>query len=102
MAVYSSMEGDAAKDLVLSQGRALVVREYLVENFGFNDRRIKTLGMGKKTGTSPATGWGAIQILIYPVGTEMPPAKLAENSTPPKAATQLPFPVTLMTVSKPQ
>ena len=58
VAAYSSMEGDAGKDLVLTQGRALVVREYLVENFGFDDRRLKTLGMGKKTGTSPETRLG--------------------------------------------
>ena len=90
VAVYSSMEGDAAKDLVLTQGRALVVREYLVENFGFDDRRLKTLGMGKKAGTSPEAGWGTIQILVYPSGTEMPPAKLAQNSPPPKTTTELP------------
>src|SRR5271157_40214 len=102
VAVYSSMEGDAGKDLVLTQGRALVVREYLVENFGFDDRRLKTLGMGKKTGTSPETGWGAIQILVYPAGTEMPPAKLAQNSTPPKTTTELPVAESAATVPKPQ
>ena len=90
VAVYSSMEGDAAKDLVLTQGRALVVREYLAENFGFDDRRLKTLGMGKKSGTSPESGWGTIQILVYPSGTEMPPAKLPQNSALPKTTTELP------------
>ncbi len=59
---YSSMEGDTGKNLVPSQGGALVVREYLVENFGFDDSQLKTLGMGKKTGTSPENGWGAIEI----------------------------------------
>ena len=83
VAVSSSMEGDARKDLVLTQARAMVVREYLVENFGFDDRRLKTLGMGKKTGTSPETGWGTMQILIYPAGTEMPP-----NKIPPSKQTQ--------------
>ena len=99
---YSSMEGDAGKDLVLTQGRALVVREYLVENFGFDDRRLKTLGMGKKSGTSPESGWGAIQILVYPTGTEMPPAKLRQNSTPPKTTEELPVPESPATVPKPQ
>jgi phospholipid/cholesterol/gamma-HCH transport system substrate-binding protein len=102
VAVYSSMEGDAGKDLILTQGRALVVREYLVENFGFDDRRLKTLGMGKKTGTSPETGWGAIQILVYPSGTEMPPAKLPQNGTPNKTAAELPVPESPATVPKPQ
>jgi phospholipid/cholesterol/gamma-HCH transport system substrate-binding protein len=101
VAAYSSMEGDAGKDLVLSQGRALVVREYLVENFGFDDRRLKTLGMGKKTGTSPETGWGAIEILVYPTGTEMPPAKLAQNGTPIKPSAELPVAESRATVPKP-
>jgi phospholipid/cholesterol/gamma-HCH transport system substrate-binding protein len=101
VAVYTGMEGDAGKDLVLSQGRALVVREYLVENFGFDDRRLKTLGMGKKSGMSPESGWGTIQILVYPSGTEMPPAKLAQNSAPPKTAVELPVAESPASVSKP-
>ncbi len=96
------MEGDAGKDLVLTQGRALVVREYLVENFGFDDRRLKTLGMGKKTGTSPETGWGAIQILVYPAGTEMPTAKLAQIGAPSKTTAELPVAESPATVPKPQ
>ena len=103
VAAYSSMEGDAGKDLVLSQGRALVVREYLVENFGFDDRRLKTLGMGKKTGTSPETGWGTIQIVVYAAGTEMPPAKLAhQDSTPPKTTAELPAAESPAAVPKPR
>jgi hypothetical protein len=43
------MEGDTQKDLVLTEARAMVVREYLVENFGFDDSQLKTLGMGKQT-----------------------------------------------------
>jgi len=99
---YSSMEGDTGKNLVLSQGRALVVREYLVEKFGFDDRRLKTLGMGKKSGTSPESGWGAIQILVYPAGTEMPAAKVPQNSPPPKTATELPAGDSPAAVPKPQ
>ena len=45
--VSAGMEGDTQKDLVLTQARAMVVREYLVENFGFDDSQLKTLGMGK-------------------------------------------------------
>jgi ABC-type transporter Mla subunit MlaD len=102
VAALSSMEGDAGKDLVLTQGRALVVREYLVENFGFDDRRLKTLAIGKKSGTSPERGWGTIQILVYPSGTEMPPAKLPQNSAPPKTTAELPVPESPATVPKPQ
>ena len=102
VAALSSMEGDAGKDLVLTQGRALVVREYLVENFGFDDRRLKTLAMGKKSGTSPEKGWGTIQILVYPSGTEMPPAKLGQNSAAPKTTAELPVPESPATGPKPQ
>jgi len=71
----AGMEGDTQKDLVLTEARAMVVREYLVENFGFDDSQLKTLGMGKQTESKPDGGWGAVQIFIYPAGTEIPPAK---------------------------
>jgi len=34
VAVSAGMDGDTQKDLVLTEARAMVVREYLVENFG--------------------------------------------------------------------
>jgi phospholipid/cholesterol/gamma-HCH transport system substrate-binding protein len=71
----AGMEGDTQKDLVLTQARAMVVREYLVENFGFDDSQLRTLGMGKQTGANSDAGWGTIQIVVYPVGTEIPPNK---------------------------
>ena len=101
VAVYSSMEGDTAKVLVLSQGRALVIREYLVENFGFDDQKLKTLGMGKKTGASPESGWGAIQILVYPEGTEMPGPRPASVGALVKATAELPTPASPSTTPKP-
>ncbi len=81
---YSGMEGDSKKDLVLTQGRALVVREYLVENFGFDDTRIKTLGLGKETGANSGPAWGTVEVVVYPAGTEIPPAKLAQTGSPDK------------------
>jgi phospholipid/cholesterol/gamma-HCH transport system substrate-binding protein len=66
--VSTSMAGDTGKDLVLTQARAMVVREYLVENFGFDDAEVKTLGIGKKNGTNAAS-WGTVEILIYPPET---------------------------------
>ncbi len=86
--VSAGMEGDTQKDLVLTQARAMVVREYLVENFGFDDSQLKTLGMGKLTDGSSDPGWGAVQILIYPAGTEIPPNKIVPNQIPPNKATQ--------------
>ena len=54
----------------------MVVREYLVENFGFDDSQLKTLGMGKQVGIGQGLrDWGSIQILIFPTGTVMPTEK---------------------------
>ncbi len=98
--VSNGMEGDTQKDLVLTEARAMVVREYLVENFGFDDSQLKTLGMGKQAGANVDADWGSIQILIFPVGTEMPPEKAspagistitnADPSLHPAAATEKP------------
>jgi phospholipid/cholesterol/gamma-HCH transport system substrate-binding protein len=83
--VSSGMDGDTQKDLVLTEARAMVIREYLVENFGFDDNQLKTLGMGKQTDANPEADWGSIQILIYPAGTQIPadkPAPAVSSSTP--------------------
>src|ERR1700676_209031 len=45
--VSTNRTGDSQKDLVLTQARALVVREFLVANFGFDDAQLKTFGVGK-------------------------------------------------------
>jgi outer membrane protein OmpA-like peptidoglycan-associated protein len=81
--VSAGMEGDTQKELVLTEARAMVVREYLVENFGFDDSQLKTLGMGKQTGQNLDADWGSIQILIFPAGTEIPASTLppASNSS---------------------
>jgi len=82
----AGMEGDTQKDLVLTEARAMVVREYLVENFGFDDSHLKTLGMGKQTDANSDVGWGTVRILIYPSGTEVPlnkqtPAGISSKTT---------------------
>src|SRR5580693_5872223 len=71
----TGMEGDTQKNLVLTEARAMVVREYLVENFGFDDSQLKTLGMGKESDANSDAGWGKLQIFIYPPGSEIPPGK---------------------------
>jgi phospholipid/cholesterol/gamma-HCH transport system substrate-binding protein len=86
IAVSAGMEGDTQKDLVLTEARAMVVREYLVENFGFDDSQLKTLGMGKQTDASSAAGWGTVQIIIYPAGTETPPNKQTQAGVTSKTA----------------
>jgi hypothetical protein len=50
--VSTGMEGDDQKDLVLTQARAMVVREYLVNNFGFDDSQLKTLGVRSRFSSS--------------------------------------------------
>jgi phospholipid/cholesterol/gamma-HCH transport system substrate-binding protein len=80
----AGMEGDTQKDLVLTEARAMVVRQYLVENFGFDDSQLRTLGMGKQADTNSDAGWGTVQIFIYPAGTEIPPNKQMQSSTLPE------------------
>lgn len=98
----SGMEGDTEKDLVLSEARAMVVREYLVENFGFDDSQLKTLGIGKQPGASPDAGWGTVRILIYPNGTEIPPAKPAQTGISLKKSSDQSVQASATTPPKPQ
>src|ERR1039458_3492415 len=84
IAVSAGMEGDSQKDLVLTEARAMVVREYLVENFGFDDSHLKTFGMGKQTDANSDAGWGTVRILIYPSGTEVPLNKQTPAGTSSK------------------
>jgi phospholipid/cholesterol/gamma-HCH transport system substrate-binding protein len=84
----TGMEGDTQKDLVLTEARAMVVREYLVENFGFDDSQLKTLGMGKQADANSDAGWGTLQILIYPAGSEVPPGKEAHAVASSKTTSQ--------------
>jgi phospholipid/cholesterol/gamma-HCH transport system substrate-binding protein len=76
--VSTGTTGDGPKELVLSEARAMIIREYLVENFGFDDGQLKTLGMGKQAGTNVDADWGSIQLLIFPAGTEIPADKPAQ------------------------
>ncbi len=75
--VSTGMEGDTKQDLTLTEARAMVVREYLVDNFGFDDSLLKTLGLGKQTGASNDEDWGSIQILVFPAGAEAPGTKVS-------------------------
>jgi phospholipid/cholesterol/gamma-HCH transport system substrate-binding protein len=56
----STDKGDSDKDRVLTEARALVARDYLVNHFQIvDDTRIKTLGIGK------AADGSKLQILVY-------------------------------------
>jgi phospholipid/cholesterol/gamma-HCH transport system substrate-binding protein len=86
----TGMEGDNQKDLTLTEARAAVVREYLVENFGFDDSQLKTLGLGKQPDANSGKDWGKVQILIYPNGTEIPPKKETSAIVPSQTSSTQP------------
>jgi phospholipid/cholesterol/gamma-HCH transport system substrate-binding protein len=98
----TGMEGDTQKDLVLTDARAMVVREYLVENFGFDDSQLKTLGMGKQADTNSDVGWGTVQIFVYPPGSEIPPGKEAPAAISAKSVSQQPVQTSTKETPKPQ
>ena len=66
VAAYTDMKGDTEKDRLLSEARAMVVRDYLVRNFKLDDTRIKTIGVGK---SDKAAEGGSVDVLIYAEGT---------------------------------
>jgi phospholipid/cholesterol/gamma-HCH transport system substrate-binding protein len=82
--VSTGTTGETQKDLVLTQARAAVVRAYLVDNFGFDDTQLKTLGMGKKITASADSGWGTVEIIVYPVGTSPPALPVQLRTTAPQ------------------
>lgn len=59
----AGMKGDSDKDRLTTQAQAMVIRNYLVQNFRLEDTRIKTIGLGK---TDEGGDTGQVQILIYP------------------------------------
>ncbi|MGA2570876.1 MAG: MlaD family protein [Terracidiphilus sp.] len=99
--VSTGMDGDTQKDLVLSEARAMVIREYLVENFGFDDSQLKTLGQGKQAGANLDADWGSIQILIYPAETEIPTGKTAPAVSSSATGADKPVPVTTAATQRP-
>jgi hypothetical protein len=88
-------------DLVLTQARAMVIREYLVEHFGFDDSQLKTLGMGKQAGSGLDADWGSVQILIFPAGTEIPAGKETPAAIPAIIASDRPAQVSASPTPKP-
>src|SRR5579863_2991693 len=100
--VSAGMQGDAQKDLVLTEARAMVVRQYLVENFGFDDGQLRTLGMGKQTEVNSDAGWGSVQIFVYPAGTEIPPNKPVETTALPETTSAQSVQTSTAAAAKPQ
>jgi outer membrane protein OmpA-like peptidoglycan-associated protein len=60
--------GNADENRVLTQARAMVVRQYLAEKFKLDDTRLKTKGLGENGSGGEAD---RIEILIYPPGLKL-------------------------------
>ena len=76
VAAYMDEKGDAEKDRTLTEARAMVVRDYLVQNFKLDDKRIKTIGLGKSNDPNQAAG---VDILVYPQGVRMAESRREES-----------------------
>jgi phospholipid/cholesterol/gamma-HCH transport system substrate-binding protein len=98
----AGMEGDTQKNLVLTQARAMLVRRYLVENFGFDDSQLKTLSMGEQAGPKAEAGWGTVQIFIYPAGIDIPPNRQSQPGTSATTMADPPAPASAADQAKPQ
>jgi hypothetical protein len=63
IAASAGMKGDSEKDRVTTEAQAMVIRNYLVQNFRLDDTHIKTMGRGKTEDTGDT---GKVEILVYP------------------------------------
>jgi outer membrane protein OmpA-like peptidoglycan-associated protein len=70
----SDEKGDSDKLRLLTEARAKVVRDYLTQNFTLDDKRVKTIGLGK---TKSADESGKLVVLVYP-----PAGPAAQRSSP--------------------
>jgi phospholipid/cholesterol/gamma-HCH transport system substrate-binding protein len=61
----AGLKGDTDKMLLLTQAQAAVVRNYLVQNFSLDDKRLKTEGLGKSDQLGVEH---ALEIRVYGVG----------------------------------
>lgn len=61
VAAYAGMKGDTQQERLLTEARAMVVRDYLVQNFRLNDTRVKTIGLGKNDGSNDS----GVAVMVY-------------------------------------
>lgn len=83
----SEVKGDSDEDRIVSEARAKVVRDYLVDNFKLDDKRLKTMGLGKTNASDPAAK-PEVSIIIYAGKTPVRSAKSAPQSNSPEATHQ--------------
>jgi phospholipid/cholesterol/gamma-HCH transport system substrate-binding protein len=60
----TDFRGEKNKNLEISRAQAMVVRNYLVQNFKIDDSRIKTKGMGEDDHSDPKKA-GRVEVLVY-------------------------------------
>jgi hypothetical protein len=65
LAIVASSEakGDTDKVRLLTEARAKVIRDYLIQNFRLDDKRVKTISLGK---SKEAGGSSKVVIFVYP------------------------------------
>jgi len=64
--VSGGMTGDVKEIRQLTEARAMIVRDYLVNNFKMDDTRLKTMGVGK---SPQSANGGLVEIIVYPPET---------------------------------
>jgi len=79
--VSTGKTGSSESEFTLAQARAMVVRDYIVQHYGFDDTKLKTVSLGKQADDNSKADWGLIKILVYPSGTPIPPDKNPDNTT---------------------
>jgi outer membrane protein OmpA-like peptidoglycan-associated protein len=62
--VSSGQKGDVEENRLLTQARAMVIREYLAEKFRLDDTRLKTKGSGERQ--NGAQDDNTVEIIVYP------------------------------------
>jgi phospholipid/cholesterol/gamma-HCH transport system substrate-binding protein len=63
----TGMKGDKDKNLEVSRGQAMVIRNYLAQHFKLDDAHLKTKGLGKRGDEQ-----GKVEILIYDESVQPP------------------------------
>jgi outer membrane protein OmpA-like peptidoglycan-associated protein len=81
LAVIASSEakGDSDQDRTLTEARAKAARDYLVQNFKIDDKRLKTMGLGK---TKQANDASKLDILVYASNASPGTAQASAPSAP--------------------
>ena len=75
---YTGMKADTDEIRVLTQARAMMVRDYPAQNFRLDDTRLKTIRLGKNKEAGDSS---EVQILIYPPASRVSPGGSLSRSS---------------------